>query len=233
MHHRSNTPVLGARSGGVANTPSGVQPIHLEQRCAPQQHNNVREELKNNTTSKRHCTHTHTDTHTHSTSTHVQIFSTARHLDFLFGSNGTVAFAYNLSASPAPRSASAGPLSSPVRHVWRFGRAGPRLRAAATVVGMALVSGVCFGVPPQSSVMKIYRTTVTTKHAVRSDISCTRCGRQTRDTLTLSVCWLLHLPGPSSCSSIRYAQGGVHGHRRGGSISVLVVAAVLSALQQQ
>jgi len=54
-------------------------------------------------------------------------------------SGGTAA--YNLSASPAPRSASAGPLSSPVRHVWRFGRAGPRLRAAATVVGMALVSG--------------------------------------------------------------------------------------------
>ena len=49
--------------------------------------------------------------------------------------------ACNLSVSPAPRSASAGPLSSPVRHLWRFGRAGPRLRAAATVVGMALVSG--------------------------------------------------------------------------------------------
>ena len=54
-------------------------------------------------------------------------------------SGGTAAC--NLSASPAPRSASAGPLSSPVRHLWRFGRAGPRLRAAATVVGMALVSG--------------------------------------------------------------------------------------------
>ena len=50
--------------------------------------------------------------------------------------------ACNRSTSPAPRSASAGPLSSPVRHLWRFGRAGPRVRAAATMVGVALVSGV-------------------------------------------------------------------------------------------
>ena len=47
----------------------------------------------------------------------------------------------NLSTSPAPRSAPTGPLSSPVRHLWRFGRAGPGLRAAATMVGVAFVSG--------------------------------------------------------------------------------------------
>lgn len=54
-------------------------------------------------------------------------------------SGGTAAC--NLTSSPAHRSAPAGPLSSPVRHLWRFGRAGPRLRAAATMVGVAFVSG--------------------------------------------------------------------------------------------
>ena len=43
--------------------------------------------------------------------------------------------------SSAPCSASTAPLFSPVRYRWHVGRGGPRLRAAATVVGVALVSG--------------------------------------------------------------------------------------------
>ena len=43
--------------------------------------------------------------------------------------------------SSAPCSASTAPLFSPVRYRWHVGRGGPRLRAAATVVGVSLVSG--------------------------------------------------------------------------------------------
>ena len=48
--------------------------------------------------------------------------------------------ARSLSAA-APRSTSTNPRSSPVRHLWRVSRGGPCLRAAATVVGVALASG--------------------------------------------------------------------------------------------
>ena len=43
--------------------------------------------------------------------------------------------------SSAPRSASTAPVSSLVRYRWHVGRGEPRLRAVATVVGVALVSG--------------------------------------------------------------------------------------------
>ena len=43
--------------------------------------------------------------------------------------------------SSAPRSSSTAPLFSPVRYRLHVGRRGPRLRAVATVVGVALVSG--------------------------------------------------------------------------------------------
>ena len=48
--------------------------------------------------------------------------------------------ARSLSAA-APRSTSTNPRSSSVCHLWRVSRGGPCLRAAATVVGVALASG--------------------------------------------------------------------------------------------